>query len=519
MPNLVKIPPAPQVQPLDLVAPGFRGMNTAQSGAILSPQWATEALNAVIDSVGRLAARSGFTNQTTTAIGGSPAIKTIFEHKTGAGTVTNIIAWDGGISTSFTNPVGSDISGAVTDANGAWYFQNFNDKCIGFQAGVKPIVRTAGNFAHVVESAGTAPLGGVGLCAYGRVWGVDTDLQTIKYSSLLDETAWAGGSSGTIDMRNVWTMGTDSVIGISAFNGFLVVFGKNHIIFWTDKTGNKLGLDPTAIVVSDVITGTGLITQFSIQPVGDTDLLYLSPIGIQSLQRIVIQKSNPIASLSKYVRPDMVVQIASETPGNIRSTYNPYEGFYAISFPTSQYVWVFDQKRRYQDEDGDEVAIVTRWGLKLTAMFSRQDNAMYVGRQGGKVGKYLGNNDDGVAFRYRYQSPWLDLGQELSHRIKLLKRLAAILFVRNTTTVLFKWGVDFSDDVRSYTKSVTGGTSAEWGVAEWAIAEWSGGLVLRFLQVPARERGQYYRISIEADTTGQFALQQAELFTKIGRLT
>lgn len=500
------------------MAPGFRGLNLTQAGSILSPQWATEALNAVIDGVGRLSARAGFTNQTTNIIAGTPAIKTIFEQRTGAGTSTTLVAWDGGISTSIANPSGFNVGGGSTVANGIWYFQNFNDKAVGFQAGVKPIVRTTGVFAHIVEAAGSAPQGGIGLCAYGRVWGVDTDLQTIKYSSLLDETTWSGGSSGTIDMRNVWTHGTDSVTAIAAFNNSLVVFGKKHIVFWQDSSGNKLGIDPTNIKVTDIITGTGCLTQFSLQPVSDTDLLYLSPTGIQSLQRIVVQKSNPVASLTKYVRSEMVVQIASETLNNIRSTYNQYEGFYAISFPASQYVWVLDQKRRYTDEDGDEVSIVTRWSTVLTAMYSRLDNALLVGRQGGKVGQYTGTSDDGTAFRFRYQSPWLNLGEELSHRIKLLKRLSAILFVRNTTQVLFKWGVDFSDDVLTATANVTGSIASEWGIGEYGIAEWAGGLALRFLRVPARERGQYYRISIEADASGQFALQQAELFTKIGRL-
>jgi hypothetical protein len=519
MPNLVHIPPNPQLQPLDLVAPGFRGLNLDQAGALLNPQWATEALNAVVDGVGRLAARNGFTNQTTTPIAASPSVKTIFEHKTGAGTVTDIIAWNGGISTSFANPSGSDISGAVTDANGTWLFQNFNDKCIGFQAGVKPIVRTVGNFAHIVEAAGTAPQGGIGLAAYGRIWGVDTDLQTIKYSSLLDETTWSGGSSGTIDMRNVWTAGTDSVTAIAAFNGSLVVFGKRHIIFWQDSSGNKLGLDPVNMKVTDVITGTGCLSQWSVQAVGDTDLLYLSPTGVQSLQRLVVQRSNPIVSLTKYVRSEMVAQVSAESATAIRSTYNPAEGFYLLSFPNSMYVWVLDQKKRYRDEDGDEVSIITRWNTVLTAMHSRIDNNLYVARTGGKVGRYTGANDDGTAFRFKYQSPWLDLGEQLSHRIKLLKRLAAVLFVRNTTQVLFKWGVDFSDDVKTYTSSVTGSTQSEWGSGEWGLAEWAGGLALRFLRVPARGRGQYYRIAIEADTTGQFAVQQAELFTKIGRLT
>jgi hypothetical protein len=42
--------PKEQLQPIDLVTPGFRGLNTAQSGSILSPAYCTQADNAIIDA-------------------------------------------------------------------------------------------------------------------------------------------------------------------------------------------------------------------------------------------------------------------------------------------------------------------------------------------------------------------------------------------------------------------------------------------------------------------------------------
>ncbi len=157
-----------QLQPIDLVAPGFLGLNFAQQSSILSPQYATKAQNCLIDSSGRLAAREGYTDQTITNIGSNLDVENIFEYRKGDGTRSLIISYDGGIANSLSNPGVSDISGSVTDADGRWWMQNFNDKVIGFQDGQKPIVYTgAGNFATVTESSGTAPTSheGIGLCA------------------------------------------------------------------------------------------------------------------------------------------------------------------------------------------------------------------------------------------------------------------------------------------------------------------------------------------------------------------
>jgi hypothetical protein len=143
---------------------------------------------------------------------------------------------------------------------------------------------------------------------------------------------------------------------------------------------------------------------------------------------------------------------------------------------------------------------------------------LLLARTAGKVGQYLGDTDEGASFRFEYTSPWLDLGEQFANRLKILKRLGAILFVRNQTTIDFTWNVDFDDGFDIIQRTVSGDAGAEWGASEWGAAEWSGGLALRILKLPARGRGQYYRIGVAATVNGEFALQQAELFTKLGRL-
>jgi hypothetical protein len=266
------------------------------------------------------------------------------------------------------------------------------------------------------------------------------------------------------------------------------------------------------------VTGTGCISQHTVQHVGETDLVFLSPNGVQSLKRVTQERSNPITNLTKYVRDYMLQQLLFEDIAEIRSAYNPLYGFYLLSFPTSETVWCLDQRRRYADVDGEECAVVTNWDLSLTAMASFASHNLYVSRTAGVVGQYTGVDDEGDNYRLTYYSPWLDLGEEVANRIKSLKRLGAILFISGATTVMFKCWADFQDDFVIVQKELEGDGLAEWGESEWGDDEWSGGLALRILKLPARKRGQYFRLGIEAQVSGELAIQQAELFAKIGRL-
>ena len=509
-----------QIGHIDLVSPGTAGLNLQQKGSILPPIWATMAHNCVLDDAGRLAARNGYSITTSTPITGTPNVETIFEYVQGDGVVEPIVAWDGGIANSLTDPEGNDISGVVVDTDGTWNFQNFNEKVIGFQDGQIPIVRpAASNFAAVVAGSGTAPTisNGVGMCAYGRVWGLDSDGQTIKYSGLLDETDWGGTTAGSIDMSAVWTGGMDTVTAIAAFNGSLVVFGQNHIVIWDDSTGSQLGLSPTQLVVVDVIQGTGCVAQQTIQHIGESDLVFLSRNGLQSLGRVIQEKSNPLANVSKYVRDEFVADVALSSLENIKTTYYPEDGWYLISLPDEQISWVFDVKNRFRDEEGEVVFPATQWDLAPVSLYTRRDGTLLFGGAG-EIWTYGADSDNGNLIDFKYASPWLDLGEDVANRLKMLKRLGSILFVRNNAAIKFAWAVDFQQQRNYASTEIVDPSVAEWNLAEWGLAEWSGGLFLNIIKVPARGRGQYYKIFLESGVTGQFALQQMELLTKMGRL-
>ena len=514
-----------QLLPIDAVTPGRLGLNLQQKSSLLSPEWATNAKNCVVDAAQRLGVRSGYSVTTTTPTS-SLDIKSMHEFLKGDGTVEMIYATDDNIYNNIITP--NSIEGAIGVTDGRWYFQNFNDKCLGFQDGLKPIVYVDTAFVSVVETSGTAPLckNGIALCAYGRVWALDSDGQTIKYSGLLDETDWGSESAGSIDMSNIWTKGMDEVKAIAAFNGSFLVFGKNHIVIWEDELGSQLGVDPTALAVVDVIEGTGCISHWTVSTIGESDIVFMSRNGLQSLGRIIQEKSNPLRTVSKYVRDQLISDSDSEDPLDLRSVYSPEQGLYLLSIPVKNVVYAFDIRNAVKDREGDIIFPCYQWYFTDSAAAAFAPQSMEVTQAGDlllgsgtcEIYTYGADADASQTIRFEYSSPWLDLGEELGNRLKILKRIGAIIFVKNKSQVDFKWSTDFSVAEKTISKAILDPNSSEWSEAEWNLGEWSGDLYLNIIKIPARDTGQYFKVKIETDTTGQFAIQQVELFTKIGRI-
>jgi len=182
-------------------APGFLGLNKARQDVPLTPEWATEARNVVIDDAGRLAARKGWENQTGTPIGSTPAIAQLHEYVANDGTVRLIAATASDLyDSSDDGDTWTSRKGALSPTTGNWQFVNYNGKVIGANISHGLITKTgAGNFATLAATTGTIPANPVCvLAAFGRLWTISSDFQTLKWSALLDETKWhADDGAGT----------------------------------------------------------------------------------------------------------------------------------------------------------------------------------------------------------------------------------------------------------------------------------------------------------------------------------
>jgi hypothetical protein len=527
MPANVSQQPGLQLAPIAADAPGSYGLNLQAQNSVLDPHWSIESLNTVIDANGRVAARNGRTTLTTghTAAG---QIRAIFEYLTPTGTSTPIVAFDGGISSSLTAPNGSSLVGTITSvASGRWFFQNFNGKCIGFQSGQKPIVLQSpvGTFSNIVEVGGTlSPTGGVGCCAYGRVWGLDGDGFTVKWCALQDETNWTTGDSGSIDLRKVWPLGMDTCTAIFAYGGSLVICGTKQLLVYGSSSNTVLGLDVTALRLVDAVEGAGCISQWTVAHIGGekehSDVLFCGKSGVQSIQRLVLASgSRPIQNHTKNVRDALITMLRAETASAISGFYSPSNGFYALTLPVSGYTWIVDQRHKFDDQDGDEVARVTRWPFATTACAEFSGRGVYMASNtAGNLYQYQAGTDDGVTFTVTLQTPWMDFGQDYAARLKALKRVGALIYGQQTSPVTYTWFIDFQPSGMSSQATLTGGSPAQWGIAQWGIDQWGGGGLLQLLNVNASGTGQYFSLSISSSASSNFAIQQVQLMAKALRL-
>jgi hypothetical protein len=357
--------------PYTMHSPGKWGVNTQEANQQLVPFWATVADSLVLTNSRQLGCRGNVSILTT--VPASAELLRIFDYVDTAGaeivlttTATKILK-----GTTDLTAGGANITSATAPTNGYWRFQNFNGKVVGWQASHTPIRSTGAQFTDIVAASGSIPTGDAMVAAFGRIWAVDSDGQTIKYCALLDETKWAtADGAGSIDMRNVWTKGMDRVTALAAFGSNLIVFGRNHIIFYTDGQGSALGMDPTQMFVVDTIEGTGCVSRDTVASIGEGDIVFLASVGVQSLGRILAQKDNALTSVSWQIADRLSTAINTElvSATDLRTWTGSHDlatGQYKLVHRTTGDVYVFHFKNRTQDDKGRDVIPITIWDTAI----------------------------------------------------------------------------------------------------------------------------------------------------------
>jgi hypothetical protein len=331
--------------PISRVATGVYGLNLQAQGTLLPPQWATQADNMIFNNQGVLASRFGWGSPlNATPMSGSPAVRQIFQYVPITG--SNQIVSTGGNNIYSGTTTLTSIKGSLTITADNWKFVNFNGNVYGLQTGHPLIVwNGSGNFTTVTASNGSVPNGNELLSAFGRLWGPDSTGQLLKYSLLLDATQWSTTGAGSFNLTAVWGSGNDTIVALAAYNNLLVVFGSRNIILWGSPTGSILGMDPSTMYVVDMIAGVGCIARDSVKSINGEDLVFLSYNGLQSLKRVIIERSNATRNISQNVRDNLMAIATLENPNNIKSTYDAVSGFYLLSMPAGQSMFMFDTKQ------------------------------------------------------------------------------------------------------------------------------------------------------------------------------
>lgn len=533
---------AQPLQSINLIAPGFKGLNTEDSPLAQEASYADVADNAVIDERGRIAARKGVNLLTTddSELGSdyihkihhfydkegddNSVIFSVGNNKIFSGTSTLVDHTDGNVN--------SDMSGYTITANN-WKIINFNDKCYFFQRGYEPLIydstQTYIKPASAVSIANitSAQYGHEAIAAYGRLWVVDnaSEATTIYWSDLLIPD-FAGGSSGSIDVTKAWPDGFDEVRALAAHNNALIIFGNHSIIVYQNANS------PANMSIADTVSGVGCVCRNSVQSIG-TDVLFMSHSGLRSFGRTIQEKSMPLTDLSRNVKQELI-SVIQDRSAPTSSVYSPENNFYLITFPSENLTYCFDIRGTV--ENGSYR--VTTWPTPIFKCFARHtDGTLYIGTASG-VGKHYGYTDQSLdandtvvddTYRFKYYSPGLSFGD--SSKIKMVKKIKPTIIGSSLTPVFVKWAYDFGTDYKTEYFTASGAEPAYYGVAlygnspdsstppvEFTEAEYTGGTKITRKSLNATGNGTVVTVGVESDIAGSpFSVQEINVLALIGK--
>lgn len=521
-----------------IAAPGFFGLNTQDSSIQLNSGYALEAFNCVIDKYGRIGARKGWTKVNTSAAS-TGSFRAIYELVKDDGNVV-LSAANNKLYTGTTTLTEATIRNATDTGNLTYTITDDNWQISGmpFDTGATPsghgILAQAGHPTLVYHKLGATPAAHTGsygfqrlgdlatnlpksytvtdftpnivMTAFGRTWVADiaNDRQTIYFSDLLNPLEWKTGTAGYLSISEV-VPNNDPIIALASHNGFLIIFCQRHIVIYANP------VDPSALVLSDVISGVGCIARDSVASIG-TDLMFLSATGVQSLQRVIQEKSLPFRDISKNVRDELITYVNSEVLKNIKATYYPTDALYLLSLPSTGFTYCFDT--RGQLENGG--ARVTIWkDIKPTAFTVTQNKELYIGKPG-YIGKYSGYQDNGTTYRMSYYTNYFDFDNPA--QIKMLKKINLVAIGGSAQAISFKWGFDYNSNYSTGVILLDTISVYEYGTAEYNIATYSNGIALDNAQINAGGSGKVVQLGFEADiNNAPLSIQKIDFGLKGGK--
>ena len=526
-----------QLQSASVAAPGFFGLNTQESGALLSDGFALRASNCVIDKYGRLGARKGWAMRTTSgssALSGNP-IKSIFEYLNADGTIDYISAGNNKIFRNGVSGALTDMTPTMTITASNWQMASLAGHCLMVQQGHEPVLFSRetgspvceklvshtghGGFASPIFGTGTANGPNCVLAAYGRFWVArsNNNKTTLYWSTDIADASFpsfdtgAGSSAGSMNLNAKLPNNADEIVGLAAHNGFIIVFLRSNIVILRGNDDNFS--NPASMFVDDVIPGVGCVARDSIQKTGN-DLLFLTASGLRSLGRVVQEKSMPMTDISKNIRDDLYSYLANTNVNDVRSCFSQKNGFYLLSFPSTStpVVFCFDMKAPLPDG----AARVTTWDSYQGYAFSaNRDGSLYIGKTNG-IGEYYGYTDNGSSYPFIYYTTYFDFQQPTIN--KIVKKIGVVLIGGGGQSVILKLAFDYEDTYTSFVAALETRTPAEYNISEYNIAEYSSGVFVDSINTPIGGQGKVVQMGFEAIVNGApLSIQKMDIFTKLGR--
>ena len=383
-----------------------------------------------------------------------------------------------------------------------------------FQRGHEPLVYDASTSALTKITAhgsasGTPPSAHICIAAYGRVWAADVtnNKKTIYWSDLLDGVDWNSGSSGSIDLTNVWPNGYDEITALGTHNNFLVIFGKHSILVYSGAT------DPSAMVLSDTVRNIGAVSRDVVVSTG-SDLIYVDFSGVRSLGRTIQEKSAPIGDISRNVNFDIKALIATDS-ANIKTVFDPNNAFILIAFTGIGAMYVFDS--RFPLENGSMRA--TTWSAitPLAMVLNDSDELMFGVKTG--IAKYNTQKDNGVDYVLSYFSHPMDFGD--SSRLKFLKKINLVTYQGSEADVTLQWAYDYKSSFSKRVFKLPASSAGFYNISEFNTeAEYTDSpLLINTQRINAGGSGAIVQIGLETTVSGkEIAIQQLNVQSLVGRM-
>tara|TARA_E500000305_G_C4025597_1_gene241595 strand:- start:1460 stop:3034 length:1575 start_codon:yes stop_codon:yes gene_type:complete len=522
---------AQQLQNITVQAPGFAGINSQDSPISLDQSFAATASNCIIDEYGRIGARKGYTevstdSSTATQLGSSRGIEAVHEYVKRDGTKTVFSAGNLKIFTGTTTLTPVTLPDPYTITANNWKIITFNNDVYFFQRGHKALKSTAGSttLVEVVDGSHYAPEANEVIGGFGKLWAADVsgNKHTVYWSDTLVGINWHGGTSGSLDLTNVFPSGDDEVVALSVFNNFLVIFCKRSIIIYSGADNTTT----TDFKLHDTVEGVGCIARDSVQHTG-TDIIFLSEDGVRSFGRTIQEKSMPMRDISNNVRNELTALVRVQT-NPIKSIYSADEAFYLLSLQDSQTIYCFDMRGPLPDGANR----VTTWSsINPRSMALLQDGSVYFGRADG-IFKYEGHKDNGSSYLMTYYSNPLNFGN--STNLKFLKKFNITVIGNVASNTTLAWGYDYGGGFikKSFNTELSDTSVSEYGTAmfgrkaDLTVAEptyqesfYTTGIDIQRPSVNTSGSGTVVTIGIESTINGApYSIQQIDVHALLGRL-
>ena len=566
---------AQQQQNITIAAPGFYGLNTEDSPLQQDTGYALVADNAVVDRFGRIGSRKAWAEFTTSInITYTPAVGVVrteqIVDRIGSGVVNgvqtvlctlSVFQYDaadsliredyflckleepsGGVFEISELPLPAvAVDSFLTDAqiimfnDVAYVFSKGNDVLKYDGTTVTNLFSGTVNVDYIPPQDDTGIFattmnGDVACAAYGRMWvtGVNGDYQNIYYSDLLAPTKWYDGkaaptdslnTAGIIDVALYWPNGTDRIVGITAHNGFLFVFGRQSILVYGGISEDPAGT--SGAFLQDAIPNIGLVSRDAITNTG-ADILFVDDSGVRSAGRTIQEKSVPLGDLTGNIRgdiTDVIAQTADKT--TISLDYWADESLIVVQFSDQGLSYALESRQ----PSPSGALKVTRW---TDCRFNR---SMYYETSGTARVLLCGNQDnaglliydgslqyDNMPYEFKYESNALTFGQPAN--TKFLKQIDYTVVSTQVNAQGFAgWGYSGALD---YSKrlSIAASTPALFGLAQYNIDEFGPGLAtIRRYRVNTKGSGETVVIGLRVDINGNScSLQEINVQTLLGRL-